>query len=465
VKQSNLAKIFGALLLAMPLVNAIGQEQVAQPGTFDPQTATAHEATDPSAASAATAAGAQLPQGAVTRPGRIIVPSSSIVRAQDVGVRAHTNHVVFVPQSMPLAPAASFAGLEDIASGAAASPSITFAENPGSLGCVYRVGPTYSGCTPSGGAGHHPTGGSGAIAIVDAYHNPYAAADLAQFDAFWGLPAVNFTQMYCTGSSGTCNATNTPPATNTGWGLEEALDIEWAHAMAPNAKIFLIEANSSSNADLTWAEAWAAYYVNISGGGEVSNSWGGGEFSGETSYDGYFNNYFGNYHPVVFIASGGDSGTVEYPSASPYVVSAGGTTVNRDASGNFLSQTCWSGTGRGASTVESIPSYQSTIASLGGSKRLTTDLSFDADPASGVWVYDALNGGWFQVGGTSVSAPALAGIINNAGNKFSTTFQENNLLYAEYIGKATRAADFYDVTPSGYDTCTGVGTPRSLIGK
>jgi kumamolisin len=165
--------------------------------------------------------------------------------------------------------------------------------------------------------------------------------------------------------------------------------------MAPNAKIFLIEAHSNSLADLTQAVAWAGYYVNQNGGSEVSNSWGAGEYSGETSYDTYFNNYGGRYHPVVYLASGGDSGTVEYPSSSPYVVSAGGTTVDRDVSQNFVSETCWSGTGRGASTEESIPSFQSSIASLSGTKRLTTDLSFDADPASGVYVYDASNGGWF----------------------------------------------------------------------
>jgi subtilase family serine protease len=247
--------------------------------------------------------------------------------------------------------------------------------------------------------------------------------------------------------------------------LEEALDIEWAHAMAPNAKIFLIEAASNSLYDLTWAEAWAGYYVDINGGGQVSNSWGSGEFSTETSYDYFFNNYSGNYKPVVYLASSGDGGTVEYPSASPFVVSVGGTTINRDASGNFLSETCWTGTGRGVSTVEAIPSYQSSIGGLSGTKRSTTDISFDADPASGVWVYDALNGGWFVVGGTSLSAPAMAGIMNSAGNHMSTTFQENNLLYSEFVGKATKSADFYDPTPAGYDVCTGIGTPRTLIGK
>jgi len=347
------------------------------------------------------------------------------------------------------------------------TPATTFSENPGSLACVDGL-ISYAGCTYSGGFSKHPTGGSGAIVIVDAYHNPDAASDLATFDAEWGLPAVNFTQIYCqpyNNGSGTCYTTNTPPATNTGWGLEEALDIEYSHAMAPSAKIILIEAASSSYADLTWANAWAGYYADINGGGEVSNSWGGSEFSTEATYDKYFNNYSGSYHPVVYLASGGDSSTIEYPSASPYVISAGGTTINRDSSGNYLSQTCWSGTGRGTSAYETIPAFQSAVGGLAGTKRLTNDLSSDADPASGVWVYDALNGGWFTVGGTSVAAPTLAGIINNAGNFMSSTVNEGNLLYSEFKGVKSYSANFYDASPAGYDNCTGIGVPKGLVGK
>lgn len=466
MNRSHLSTVLGALLFVLPLANAQAQDQVAEPGTFDPQTTTAHQAPEPNNASNEAAVSPDVFQSQAVRiPGRVIVPQSSIARAGDAGQRAHTNHLVFVPQGMPLAANAAMARPQELASGAAASPAYTFAENPGSIGCVYRVGPTYPGCTPGGGFGRHPSGGSGAIAIVDAFHNPNAASDLAYFSAYFGLPAANFTQVYCLPSHGTCYPSNAPPATNTNWGLEEALDIEWAHAMAPNAKIFLIEAASNSLYDLTWAEAWAGYYVDINGGGQVSNSWGSGEFSTETSYDYFFNNYSGNYKPVVYLASSGDGGTVEYPSASPFVVSVGGTTINRDASGNFLSETCWTGTGRGVSTVEAIPSYQSSIGGLSGTKRSTTDISFDADPASGVWVYDALNGGWFVVGGTSLSAPAMAGIMNSAGNHMSTTFQENNLLYSEFVGKATKSADFYDPTPAGYDACTGIGTPRTLIGK
>ena len=467
MKKRKLAFVFGGLLLALPVLNANGQEHVSPPGSFDPQTATAHEqqTSEPANGPDLANIGNQAPQADVVKtPGRVIVPSSSVMRPGDRGLRAHTNHLIFVPQGMQAPAAAALAGPSNLAPAASATPNYTFPENPGSLGCVYQVGPLYAGCTPSGGFGRHPVGGSGAIAIVDAYNNPYAAADLANFDAEWGLPAPSFTQIYCQPYPGTCYSSNAPPANNTGWGLEEALDIEWAHAMAPSAKILLIEAASNSLTDLAWANAWAGYYVDINGGGEVSNSWGSGEWAGETGFDGYFNNYFGNYHPVVYFASGGDNGTVEYPSASPFVVSAGGTTVNRDGVGNFVSQTCWTGTGRGPSTVEAIPLYQSYVASLAGTKRLTTDLSFDADPASGVWVYDAFNGGWFIVGGTSVASPSLAGVVNNAGNRFSATVNQQNLLYAESKG-AKASSLFYDVSPAGYDYCTGIGTPRTLVGK
>jgi subtilase family serine protease len=355
----------------------------------------------------------------------------------------------------------------DLKAAASVTPNTTFAENPGSLACVDGVIAAYSGCTYSGGFYLHPINGGGAIVIVDAYHNPDAASDLAAFNAEWGLPAVNFHQFYCQpygGGTGTCNASNTPPATDTGWGLEIALDIEYAHAMAPKATIVLLEAATNSFADLTWAEAWGGYYADIYGGGEVSNSWGGSEFSGETGYDYFFNNFSGSYHPVVYVASGGDSGTIEYPSASPYVISAGGTTINRDASGNYLNQTCWSGTGRGTSAYETSPYAQGTIAGL-GSSRQTNDLSSDADPNSGVWVYDALNGGWFVVGGTSVSAPTLAGILNNSANVMSTSALEQDLVYSEFVARKSYGSYFYDVTPTGYDQCTGIGVPKNLNGK
>ncbi len=387
------------------------------------------------------------------------VPDSSIERPEDVGVRAHTNYVLF--SSNGAKPAAT------------ASPAISplyqnEPETPASLGCVYKVGPIYTGCDPATGGTRHPVGGWGAIAIVDAYDNPYAATDIANFSAYWGLPAANFQKVLAT--HGGCTVTG-----NTGWGLEEALDIEWAHTMAPSAKIYLVEACSSSYSDLMYAEELAGSLVNSFGGGDVSNSWGGSEWSTEGSYDPDFYLY---WNQIAYFASAGDvGGKVNYPSTSPWVVSAGGTTVNR-TSGAFTNESCWSGSGGGPSLYENMQGSQAAVST---GKRWTPDLAFDADPNSGVWVYDYYNGGWYVVGGTSVASPSLAGIVNNANNRLGQGLpytvpyvnQEDLLLYSSLGATTIFNTSFYDVTTgsngyaagAGYDFCTGIGTPRGLLNK
>ena len=113
------------------------------------------------------------------------------------------------------------------------------------------------------------------------------------------------------------------------------------------------------------------------------------------------------------MASSGDSSTVEYPSASPYVLSVGGTTLTLNSNWTRNTETGWSGSGGGTSTIESEPTYQSSVQSSGN--RTTPDIAWNADPNTGVAVYDSVryNGhsGWFQVGGTSAAAPAWAGLI------------------------------------------------------
>jgi subtilase family serine protease len=425
------------------------------------------------------------------RPGTVIVPASSIERPEDAGVRAHTNIKIFVPSgSRP----------------ETMNPENTFAEYPASIACVYKVGPTYAGCVPANN-GDHATGGWGAIAVVDAYHNATAASDLLYFDTYFGvLPKATFFQIEANSSYGavgplglTASCSGTPPSAYTyGWDVEESLDVQWAHAMAPSAKIILVEACSSSLNDLLVAEYVAGVEVAKYGGGDISNSWGTGDFSGEATYDGYF---FRDYwkHTTYFASAGDAGGVVIYPSASPWVVSAGGTQIDRDASGNFLDESCWSSGGGGVSLYEvwqNPPSfgngpgpwadYQYKL--FGGAPyefpgRATPDLSFDASPASGVWVYDSDSGTpfWYVVGGTSVSSPALAGIVNGAkqelgqapaGGGFYFT-AENDLLYSQLNTLTAYKANFYDVTlgsngysaGTGYDYCTGVGSPRGKLGK
>jgi hypothetical protein len=236
--------------------------------------------------------------------------------------------------------------------------------------------------------------------------------------------------------------------------------------MAPNAQIVLMEAASPTNANLYAAVTAANSYIASHGGkGEVSMSWGGSETSSETGSDHYF-----TQAGVVYFASSGDSPGVIYPSSSGNVVSAGGTQVNRSG-GNYTNQTAWSSGGGGASRYESRPSFQSGISGIVGTKRGTPDLSFDSSGNSPVAVYNSgCYGGWLQVYGTSVAAPSLAGIINNAGTFNASSNAENTEIYNNY----TNTSEFTDVTSgscgthsatTGWDFCTGVGVVNGFAGK
>ncbi|HEX8939776.1 MAG TPA: S53 family peptidase [Candidatus Limnocylindrales bacterium] len=259
-------------------------------------------------------------------------------------------------------------------------------------------------------------GAAKTIAIVDAYDDPTAASDLAVFSSKYGLPA-------CTTANGcfrkvSQSGGSTYPSVNGGWALEISLDVQWAHAIAPGAKILLVEAKSSSFTNLLAAEDYAKAHARY-----VSNSWGGSEFSGESAYDGHF-----VQSGVSFFVSSGDAGTpAEYPSSSPNVISVGGTTLHF-SSGKLTSETGWSSSGGGCSAYETATSAQRGFSQYGqvscGGKRATPDVSLDADPNSGVSVYDSTsyNGqtGWWTVGGTSASAPMWAarsaddGVVVNA---------------------------------------------------
>ena len=182
------------------------------------------------------------------------------------------------------------------------------------------------GYTTSPGAGAGQT-----IALVNAYNDPNAAADLSHFSAQYGLPAADFTQVNQTGGSAL-------PATNAGWDLEISLDIEWAHALAPGAKILLVEASTNSLTNLLAAEQYAAAHANY-----VSNSWGSSEFSGEAAYDSYFAAPGVSY----FAAAGDEGGSLLWPSASPNVTSVGGTDLTLTSGGTLAQESVWSGSGGG----------------------------------------------------------------------------------------------------------------------
>lgn len=405
-----------------------------------------------------------------TSSGTIVTPPSSLSRPEDAGVRAHTNVKFLVPAMLPgTAPAAP--------PNAPPFPGFYY-ETPSSLACGYNLVTPASGCNPNTFQ-TNAAGGGRAIAIVDAFNDPTVRSDLAAYSAQFGLPPItasNFQIWYCGSTAASCNQT-TPPANNSGWSVEIALDVEMAHALAPSATIYLVEAASSLNLDLYAAVQKASQLVAAAGGGEVSMSWGGNETSNETSHDSNFQT-----PGVVYFAASGDSPGTIYPAVSSYVVCVGGTSFSRDASGTLIGQATWDDGGGGPSQYIARPSYQP--ASI-GSQRGCPDIGADANPETGVWVYctastcgrGAVSGNWYVVGGTSVASPSAAAIVNNAGSFMASTTAELTRVYEELARPLIHDAHWYDVTQGycgpyagywaarGYDFCTGVGAPKTKAGK
>jgi hypothetical protein len=314
--------------------------------------------------------------------------------------------------------------------------------------------------------GGNPYAGDGlgqTIAIVDAYREPNIADDLAHFDSVYGLPdPPSFTEAFPQGT----------PSGNTSWGQEIALDVEYAHAMAPQANILLVEARSNSTNDLYGAVDYARNQPGVS---VVSMSWGSSEFFSEASYDHYFTTPDGHNGVSFFAASGDTGGAHDYPAMSPNVISVGGSNLFTVSGGDYGHETAWSGTGGGTSNYEGQPAYQADFT--GDSRRDGPDVSIMSGPVN---VYDTYGGGTFHVvSGTSVSSPLWAGITAVANEQmnllgYDTLDGPNQLLPALY-GLADNAGnpyydgiDFNDIQTGssgpnhaglGYDLATGLGSP------
>lgn len=277
----------------------------------------------------------------------------------------------------------------------------------------------------------------GTVAIVDAYDDPSAEADLAVYRAAFGLPA-------CTASSGCFTKVNEHgaaaplPAADPAWSEEISLDLDMVSAVCPNCRILLAEANSASFDDLGSAVDAAASL----GASAVSNSYYGPEWSGESAYDAYYD------HPGVAITvSSGDERSPFYPAASPYVTSVGGTSLSQ--SGTSWSESAWPYDGAGCSRYEPRPRWQKNT---GCATRSTVDVAAVADPQTGVSMYDSAAGGWLVAGGTSAGAPIVAAAYALSANPQGPAYS-----YAH------RAA-FTDVAPAGYDQPTGLGSPHGISG-
>jgi subtilase family serine protease len=299
-------------------------------------------------------------------------------------------------------------------------------------------------------------GGGQTIAIVDAYDDPSVESDLGIYRSHFGLPS-------CTTANGCFRKVSQTggtslPRKDSNWAQEISLDVDMASAICPNCKILLVEASSNSFSNLGAAEDYAAAHANV-----ISNSFGGSEFSSEgtSTYDGHFN------HPGVAItASSGDSGYgVEFPATSQHVTAVGGTSLARTTTTvRGWTETAWSGAGSGCSAYIAKPSWQTDAGCL---RRTVADVSADADPNTGVAVYDSFRaGGWLVFGGTSVAAPIIAGVYALAGNASSVTYgsypySHTGALNDVLSGSNGSCGGSYLCTAGiGFDGPTGLGTPN-----
>ncbi|MBC7663408.1 MAG: peptidase S53, partial [Caulobacter sp.] len=329
------------------------------------------------------------------------------------------------------------------------------------------------------------------IYLIDAYHDATALSDLNAFSTKFGLPTctnvvVATTATTLAAAPSTCTfsqlhstLTNTMtaavPAYNGTWAPESKLDVQWAHAIAPLARIVLVEMPDPMSSSILGA----TQLVKKLGAGVVSMSFGSVEAGWAASYDGYF---VGT--GMTYVASAGDAGTeVLWPAVSPSVLAVGGTGMNW--SGSARTEVAWSSTGGGMSAKVPLPAYQSGFMSPGGvalARRAVPDVAFNASPTTGQYVALTLPGAatvWSAYAGTSIAAPQWAGIVAVANairavNSKAALGDIHTMLYKSIAAvPGAYASSMGDVTEGsngtcatckagvGYDMTTGLGTPNA----
>ena len=298
---------------------------------------------------------------------------------------------------------------------------------------------TAYGLPSSGGAGT-------TIAIIDAYDTPSIRTDLGNFSSQFNLPlptSNNFEVIKMDPNTGT----------NSDWAQETCLDVEWAHAIAPNAKILLVEAKDTTSKNLFSAIDYATNRPDVVA---VSMSWGRKEYPNEVNSDSHFNK-----PGIAFFAASGDDGSgVMWPASSANVIAVGGTTLNLNSDGTVSSETAWSGSGGGISTYEAIPAYQTSYG-LTAAKRAVPDVSYNGNPATGVAV--RCNSQWLKIGGTSAGASQWAAIHALGLSATNTNlYQKAKLAYSSYFRDITSGSNGDFNATVGYDYVTGLGSPLTF---
>ena len=306
-------------------------------------------------------------------------------------------------------------------------------------------------------------GGAGqTVAVVDAYDQPNIESDLAVYRAQFGLPP-------CTTANGCFrkvdqNGGTAYPRANASWGQETSLDVDMVSANCPNCHILVVETNSNQLADLGSGVNTAARL----GANAISNSYGGSESASETTSEATY-----YQHPGIAVtASSGDSGYgPQFPAASQYVTATGGTSLTTAANARGWSETVWSGAGSGCSAYITKPAWQSDPLCA---KRTIADVAYDADPNTGVAVYDSYGHhnqvGWLVFGGTSVASPAIAAIYALAGNAAGVTYGSSSYSHTAALFDVTSGSNgscggtYLCTGTAGYDGPTGNGTPNGTAG-
>jgi subtilase family serine protease len=329
----------------------------------------------------------------------------------------------------------------------------TFNPAPGQGNCTIAINttipPISSSTTPASLiSGLHPAdlqnryalpsaNAGGTVAIVDAFDDPTAEADLAVYRSTFGLPACT-SQNGCFTKVNQNGQTSSYPAVNVPWSEEIALDLDMVSAACPKCKILLVEANSASVDDLgAGVDEAVALGSKI-----VSNSYYAFEWRGETSEDAHY-----RHNGAAIIVSAGDAAETFYPAASPYVTSVGGTTLS--GSDNAWNESAWKFGGQGCSQFEPKPKFQNGVACR---TRSIVDVAAIADPQTGVATFAPAAGGWVVAGGTSVGAPLIAGAYALSGNPQGPAYSYSH------------ESAFYELGGARYTLATGIGSPDGTGG-
>jgi subtilase family serine protease len=308
------------------------------------------------------------------------------------------------------------------------------------------------------------------IAIVDAYDDPTAKADLDTFNTTFGLPffptcSVTVTTS-CFQKVNQSGKASPLPRTSAGWALEISLDVQVAHEICQNCKILLVEAKNNTIFNLSTAVNTAAHL----GATVISNSYGGTDSGPIAAY---------NHPGIAITVSSGDSGyRAESPASFNTVVAVGGTTLTLGTGNTYGSERVWSGTGSGCSSFNSARLFQKGALGWAAtgcvSKRGVVDVAANADPQTGAAVYDSTpyNGrtGWFRIGGTSLAAPLVAAVFGLAGNAATMSYPaaipyaHTGSLHDVTTGSNGSCSTTMCKGAVGYDGPTGVGTPKGIAG-